>query len=731
MARNDSLSEPAMEIQRYLAILHRRKSLIGTSLLLSLLVATLYNYTAGPLYRSTAQIMISKNTPAILPTRRSTSVLEMSDLTTQIQLLRSRSLAERVVEKLELQKAREFQSGPLMSPWERFRRKFLGWKPPAMLDSEGLPMPPTVAAFRSRVHVKVVSGSRLVNLGFTAYDPRLARDAANGLSQLFIEWSLENRVAASKDATGWLSNQLREQQARIRTAERNLQEYQVESGLGNFEERLEMTEQELATLSAAVTQAHMGRVEKETLVTQLRGTSTTDMAAFPLVQSDPVVRDHREALSALRDERRRLSRELGHKHPRMIELASQIDTGEARLNTAIRDTSERLASQAETGRQQETELRQQLVARKYETSSTCFRISYMGYGRVYVAPPERRELERRLRSRSGRIEDARRARVILLLAAGHSYREICTELRCSHEYIARWKTRFQEDRLGGLDSRHVGRQAWVVTPKLEARVLNRTRQPPSDGSTHWSSRKLAKEFRISHVTVTQIWKRAGLKPHRIKRYMASNDPDFETKAADIIGLYLKPPKHAAIFSLDEKTAIQALDRLDPVLPLSPGRLERHGFEYYRHGTLSLYAALDTLSGEVYGKTATRHTSAEFVKFMEELVDRQPRRREIHVILDNLSAHKTAKVRAFLEAHPKVHLHFTPTYSSWLNQVENWFSKIERDVIARGVFSSTGDLRKKLMRYIRRYNRNARPIRWAYSDPSRRIKAASRSSLTGH
>ena len=342
------------------------------------------------------------------------------------------------------------------------------------------------------------------------------------------------------------------------------------------------------------------------------------------------------------------------------------------------------------------------------------------------------KLERRLRSRSGRIEDARRARVILLLAAGHSYREICTELRCSHEYIARWKTRFQEDRLGGLDfpargSPGLGGDAQAGSSRAQPNAT----VPPSDGSTHWSSRKLAKEFRISHVTVTQIWKRAGLKPHRIKRYMASNDPDFETKAADIIGLYLKPPKHAAIFSLDEKTAIQALDRLDPVLPLSPGRLERHGFEYYRHGTLSLYAALDTLSGEVYGKTATRHTSAEFVKFMEELVDRQPRRREIHVILDNLSAHKTAKVRAFLEAHPKVHLHFTPTYSSWLNQVENWFSKIERDVIARGVFSSTGDLRKKLMRYIRRYNRNARPIRWAYSDPSRRIKAASRSSLTGH
>lgn len=318
-----------------------------------------------------------------------------------------------------------------------------------------------------------------------------------------------------------------------------------------------------------------------------------------------------------------------------------------------------------------------------------------------------------------------------MLAAGKSYREIEAELGCTASYVSRWKVRFQECRLAGLDSRYAGRRAWVITPRMEARVLAMTRKAPPDGSTHWSSRKMARELGISHVTVAKIWARAGLKPHRLSRYMASNDPDFEQKAADIIGLYLDPPKHAAVFCLDEKSHIQALDRLDPVLPLSPGRMERHGFEYYRHGTLSLYAALDTLSGEVYGKTVERHTSAEFVSFLDELVATQPRRREIHVILDNLSAHKSKTVRSFLEANPRVTLHFTPTYSSWLNQVEIWFAKIERDVIERGVFTSTTDLSRKLMRYIRRYNRNPRPIRWSYANTKKRIEAATDSSVTGH
>jgi transposase len=355
----------------------------------------------------------------------------------------------------------------------------------------------------------------------------------------------------------------------------------------------------------------------------------------------------------------------------------------------------------------------------------------MGYGHVHIAPPERRELEQRVRARSGRAEDARRARLLLMLAAGKTYSEICRELGCSSAYVARWKARFQEYRLAGLDSRYAGRKAWVITAEMEARVLAMTRQAPPDGSTHWTSRKLGKAVGISHVTVAKIWSRAGIKPHRIERYMASDDPEFETKAADVIGLYLDPPKHAAIFSLDEKSHIQALDRLDPVLPLSPGRLERHGFEYYRHGTLSLYAALDTLSGEVFSKTVRRHTSVEFVGFLSELVSTQPKGRKIHVILDNLATHKTKLVRDYLTANPNVHLHFTPTYSSWLNQVEIWFAKIERDVIARGVFISVADLRRKIMRYIRRYNHNARPIRWTYRDPSHRIRPAFDSSATSH
>jgi transposase len=172
--------------------------------------------------------------------------------------------------------------------------------------------------------------------------------------------------------------------------------------------------------------------------------------------------------------------------------------------------------------------------------------------------------------------------------------------------------------------------------------------------------------------------------------------------------------------VDEKTAIQALDRKDPVLPLSPGRAERHGFEYCRHGTLSLYAAFNTQTGEVLGKTAERHTSEQFVAFLTDLVVTQPAGREIHVIADNLSAHKTPRVTEFLQTYRQVHLHFTPTYSSWLNQVELWFAKIEREVIARGIFTSVKDLAKKLMRYIRQYNKAPKTVKWKYYDPTRRI-----------
>lgn len=333
---------------------------------------------------------------------------------------------------------------------------------------------------------------------------------------------------------------------------------------------------------------------------------------------------------------------------------------------------------------------------------------------------ERAALERLARSRRDRMDHVTRAQAILMLAAGATYAEVHRRLGWSSRTTATWKTRFLTERLAGLRGRHQGSKPTTLTPALEARILARTREAPPDGSTHWSCRKLATVLQISHSIVALVWRRAGLQPHRLERYVRSTDPDFETKAADVIGLYLDPPQHAAVFCVDEKTAIQALDRLDPILPLSPGRAERHGFEYYRHGTLSLYAALDTRTGEVVGQTAARHTTDDFIAFLQTVVDTQPRRRAIHLILDNLATHKTQKVRTFLAAHPQVHLHFTPTYSSWLNQVELWFAKIERDVIARGVFTSIADLRRKIMKYIRRYNRAAKPFRWSYADPTRRI-----------
>src|SRR5258708_7881931 len=246
---------------------------------------------------------------------------------------------------------------------------------------------------------------------------------------------------------------------------------------------------------------------------------------------------------------------------------------------------------------------------------------------------------RRRRKRSLAVELVKRAEVILMLAAGHSYREVRQRLDCSDEYIREWKKRFQEERLAGLDLRYRGSQSRNPTAETGGRILEGPRQGPTRRT---------------------------------------------------------PPR---------------------------GRAERHGFEYCRHGTLSLYAALDTRTGDVMAKTTARHTSAEFVDFLGQIVASQPEGREIHIVADNWSAHKTKNVFEFLQANPTVRIHYTPTYSSWLNQVEIWFSKIQRDVIARGIFTSTTDLSRKLMRYIRNYNKTATPIRWIYKNLGHRIAPA--------
>src|SRR6204780_820662 len=340
---------------------------------------------------------------------------------------------------------------------------------------------------------------------------------------------------------------------------------------------------------------------------------------------------------------------------------------------------------------------------------------------VSLTSNQRSELSSIAQSRTLPAGYVFRAKLILMLAEGASFNPIKRKLQTSAPTIIRWKQRFLESGLDGLDTYHPGQQATVLTPALRARILSATRKKPRDGSTHWSCRKLATTLGVSQDAVHRVWKEAGLKPHRLERYLASDDPEFESQAADIIGLYLRPPQHAAVFCVDEKTAIQALDRLAPVLPLSPGRAERHGFEYYRHGTLSLYAALDTKTGKVEGKTAKRHTSAEFIAFLNQLLSKARWAKEMHIVLYNVSAHKTKAMEEFLAQHPKVRFHFTPTYSFWLNQVELWFAKIQRDVISRGVFTSVADLARKLRKYIEAYAKSAKPFRWTYTDPQKRIR----------
>jgi len=347
---------------------------------------------------------------------------------------------------------------------------------------------------------------------------------------------------------------------------------------------------------------------------------------------------------------------------------------------------------------------------------------------LVLSPTERLDLEHLVRSTSAAAGIVQRARCVLLLADGASYATICRALTVTDRFIARWKQRYVAGGVLGLaDAHRAGRQDHRLRPAMEARILHLTQHvAPPVPLTHWTSSRLAARVRVSPSTVQRVWQRAGLQPHRLDPYVTSPDPAFEQKAADVIGLYLDPPEHAVVLCVDEKSGIQALDRLDPVLPLSPGRAERHGFEYYRHGTLSLYAALEVATGRVQGRPTARHASADFLAFMDELVAGYPVDQDLHVILDNFAAHKTKAVRAWQEAHPQVAFHFTPTYSSWLNQVELWFAKIERDLIARGIFTSVRDLRKKLLQYIKLHNATAQPFTWTYANPKHRVRAIRKS-----
>jgi len=323
---------------------------------------------------------------------------------------------------------------------------------------------------------------------------------------------------------------------------------------------------------------------------------------------------------------------------------------------------------------------------------------------VTLASLERRELERLARSRTRALARAkRRAKVILMLSAGGSYNEISKRLGCTIDYISYWRGRFRDKRLIGLASRDDGGGRRRNSDQIEARILEWTKREPTDGSTQWSSRRLAKEVGASQSTVSRVWRKFEIQPPSWPVRMTGDDPGIEEKVIDIIGLYIRRPVHVAAFCVDVKSAVQMLDLLEPCFPLFPG---------YAAGALSLYNAF-TEAEEVLSPTATRHLSREFVDFLAQIVMSQPVGREFRVLVTNSSAYKTKRAFEFLEDNPSVRIHCAPTYSSWVSQVEMWFSKIHRDVVSRDASISVKGLGRKLIHYIRKYKKHATPIRWVY------------------
>jgi transposase len=332
-----------------------------------------------------------------------------------------------------------------------------------------------------------------------------------------------------------------------------------------------------------------------------------------------------------------------------------------------------------------------------------------------VSGEDRAELSRWLRASTTRKSHVERARIILLSAEGLSAEAIGTKLDVRRITVYKWRARYRAGGVTALaDAARSGQPRRMTQAKAEE-ILRRTAREIPRESTHWSLRLMAKCVGVSVRQVQQVWAAADLKPHRLKTFKISKDPKFAEKVVDVVGLYMDPPDNAVVLSVDEKTQIQALDRTQPMLQLRPGQVERRTHDYKRHGTASLYAAFDIATGKVIGRVTERHRAQEFLAFLEQIDRAVPRRQALHLILDNSSTHSTPEVLAFLAAHPRFQLHFTPTSASWLNAVEGWFSQLERRALYRGVFTSVQDLRVELRRFIAAHNTNsAKPFVWTKS-----------------
>ena len=306
---------------------------------------------------------------------------------------------------------------------------------------------------------------------------------------------------------------------------------------------------------------------------------------------------------------------------------------------------------------------------------------------------------------------AQRARIVLACASGRTNTRVARELRLTKQTVGKWRSRFVDARLDGLlDEPRPGTPRRISDAQVEQMVTLTLEAKPRD-ATHWSTRGMAARCGLSQSTVSRIWRAFGLQPHRAESFKLSRDPLFVEKVRDIVGLYLDPPDRALVLCTDEKSQIQALDRTQPLLPMRPGQIERRTHDYVRHGTTSLFAALDVKTGTVIGRCHRRHRAVEFRKFLDTIDATVPLDLDIHLILDNYATHKTPLIRRWLSKRPRFHLHFTPTSASWINLVERWFATLTDKQIRRGVHRSTRALETAILEYIAITNEQPRPFRW--------------------
>jgi len=334
---------------------------------------------------------------------------------------------------------------------------------------------------------------------------------------------------------------------------------------------------------------------------------------------------------------------------------------------------------------------------------------------ILLSHQERATLQTWVRSRTRPLRLVQRAQIILLAAEGVESQQIAHQVGTSRPTVQLWRERFLALRTGGLekDAPRPGRIP-AISDKKRAAIVEATLHSPPPNATHWSTRMMAKAQGVSEATVRRLWKEHGLRPHRVSTFKVSRDPQFVQKLIDVVGLYLNPPDKALVFSVDEKSQIQALDRTQPGLPLRPGRCGTMTHDYKRHGTTTLFAALSMLDGAVIGDCMPQHRHQEFIRFLKRLDQQTPRERDVHLIVDNYATHKHPRVEHWLRRHPRFHLHFTPTSCSWLNLVERWFRNLTEQRLRRSSFHNVQELIKAIGGYISGHNQNPRVFVWSAS-----------------